>query len=160
MKTLRSRWAHLLPVAGFVVALMLGPSPPASGAERKAREENKAFMRMKLAWSDAVLEGLTLDKLDQVSRNALRLRDLTHSNLWYSMRQPEYMRHTTNFQNSAQALYAAAVDKDLAAATEAYSKVTRSCVDCHRLVRVEQRRLGTPAPAAKTSSPVGERPRP
>jgi hypothetical protein len=33
-----------------------------------------------------------------------------------------------------------AVDKKLDAATKAYVNVTRSCVECHRLVRQEQRR--------------------
>lgn len=107
---------------------------------RKARPETKAFMRVKLAWSDGVLEGLTLEKFDQVSRNALRLRDLTHSNLWYSMRQPDYLRQTTNFQQAAEAVYMAAVDKKLDLATDAYARMTRSCIECHRLVRVEQKR--------------------
>ena len=43
---------------------------------------------------------------------------------WFVMRQPDYMARTTNFQQSVDALYLAAVDKNLEAATEAYLKVT------------------------------------
>jgi len=95
---------------------------------------------MKLAWSQATLEGITLEKFDVVSRNAIRLRDMTQSNHWFTMKQPDYMRHTTNFQKSAEGLYMAAVDKNLEAATEAYVKMAKSCVECHRLVRTEQRK--------------------
>ena len=124
----------------LAVALALGLAAGLNGAERQPRAGNKVMMRAKLAWSSGVLEGLTLEKYDQVSRNALRLRDLTQSNLWYTMRQPEYMVLTTNFQASAQAVYMAAADKNLVSATEAYARMTRACVECHRLVRVEQRK--------------------
>jgi hypothetical protein len=44
------------------------------------------------------------------------------------------------------------VDKKLAEATEAYMNVTRNCVECHRLVRTEQRKnagLPTTTPKAE-----------
>ena len=50
----------------------------------------------------------------------------------------------------------AAVDKNLEAATEAYTKVARSCVECHRLVRTEQRKNA--GPPAKTKSELDLRP--
>jgi cytochrome c556 len=65
---------------------------------------------------------------------------MTRSNLWFVLKQPDYLAHTTNYQKSVEALYKAAVDKDLEAATEAYAKVTRNCVECHRLVRADQRK--------------------
>ncbi len=164
MKTSRTangtNWTRRIAVAALAGLLVSGGVYVLAGAQREYRAQNKAFMRMKLAWADGVLEGLTLEKFDQVSRNALRLRDLTHSNLWYSMRQPEYMRLTTNFQHSAEGVYSAAVDKNLEAATEAYTKMTRACIDCHHLVRVEQRGKGTVTPAVKPSpSRASEGPR-
>ena len=109
-------------------------------AEARRRAETQTFMRMKMAWSQGVLEGLTLEKFDAISRNAIRMRDMTQSNQWFVSKQPDYMARTTNFQQSVDALYLAAVDKNLDAATEAYLKVTRSCVECHRLVRTDQRK--------------------
>ena len=111
----------------------------ATAAEVERRAQTQAFMRQKLAWSQGALEGLTLEKFELVSKNAIRMRDMTQSNGWFVYKQPDYMRHTTNFHKSVEALYMAAVDKNLDAATEAYTKVTRSCVDCHRIVRTEQR---------------------
>ena len=66
------------------------------------------------------------------------LLNMTQSNLWYLTRQFDDMRHTTNFQKCAEALYSGAIDKNLDAATDAYVKVARSCVECHRLVRADQ----------------------
>ena len=109
-------------------------------AEGGRRAATQTFMRMKLAWSQTILEGLTLEKFDEVSKNAIRLRNMTVSNAWFVISQPDYMASTTNFQRSVDALYLAAVDKNLDGATEAYQKVMKSCVECHRLVRLDQRK--------------------
>jgi len=132
-------------LAGTLAATVLAFSLVA--AETKSRRAaNQTFMRTKLVWSDAVLQGLVLEKFDLVSQNAIRMRNMTLSNQWFTMKQPEYMAHTTDFQKSVDALYMAAVDKNLEAATESYMKVTRTCVECHRLVRIEQRKnAGAPA---------------
>jgi hypothetical protein len=115
-----------------------------TGAEIRRRAEMQAFMRQKLAWSQGVLEGLSLEKFDLVSKNAIRMRDMTKSNFWYTIRQPDYMARTTNYQKSVDALYLAAVDKNLEAATEAYVAVTKNCIDCHRLVRTAQHKVLSP----------------
>ena len=135
-------------VAGLVALLTAGLLVfSLIAAETKSkRVDTQAFMRMKLAWSQMALEGLALEKFDLVSRNAIRLRDMTQSNHWHTIKQPDYLAHTTNFQKSADALYMAAVDKNLEAATEVYTKLARNCVECHRIVRVEQRRTATAVP--------------
>jgi len=123
-----------LATAGLALAILAaGPS--------QQRVESQAFMRQKLMLSQGVLEGLTLEKFDLVSKNAVRLHDMSQSNLWFTIKHPDYLVNTTNYQKSINALYLAAVDKNLPAATEAYTKVTRSCVECHRLVRLEQRKV-------------------
>lgn len=126
-------------LAGTLAAAVLACSLVAAEIKPK-RAETQTFMRMKLAWSHAALEGLTLEKFDVVSQNAIRMRNMTQSNQWFTMKQPDYMAHTTNYQQSVEELYLAAVDKNLEAATEAYTKVARHCVECHRLVRSEQRK--------------------
>ena len=126
-------------LAGALSAAVLAVSLVAAETKPK-RAATQTFMRMKLAWSQAALEGLTLEKFDVVSQNAIRMRDMTQSNQWFTMKQPDYLARTTNYQKSVEALYMAAVDKNLEAATEAYTKVARSCVECHRLVRTEQRK--------------------
>lgn len=138
-------------LAGALSAAVLAVSLVAAETKPK-RAATQAFMRQKLAWLQAALEGLTLEKFDLVSKNAIRMRDMTQSNQWFTLKQPDYMAHTTNFQKSADALYMAALDKNLEAATEAYTKVARNCVECHRLVRTEQRKnAGQPAKTKRDS---------
>lgn len=137
--------------AGLAVSLtatVLG-FPLVAAETKPKRAATQAFMRQKLAWSQGVLEGLALEKFDLVSKNALRLRDMSQSNGWFTVKQPDYMALTTNFQERADALYLAAVDKNLEAATEAYTKVARNCVGCHRLVRTEQRKNASQPPKTK-----------
>lgn len=139
---IRAALTGTLLVGVLVLSLVAAETKP-------KRAATQTFMRMKLAWSQAALEGLTLEKFDVVSQNAIRMRNMTQSNQWFTMKRPYYMQRTTNFQKSADALYMAAVDKDLEAATEAYLKVARSCVECHRLVRTEQRKNFSQPPKAK-----------
>jgi hypothetical protein len=131
-------WIGMLTATVLVCSLIAAePSP--------RRAATQAFMRQKLAWSEAVLEGLTLEKFDLVSKNALLIRDMTQTNQWFINKQLDYMTLTTNFQRSVNALYIAAVDKKLNEATEAYITVARNCVECHRMLRTEQRKnLGQP----------------
>lgn len=143
----RSGWSEsprklslLLVTALVSLTAIAAFSQVGAGTDFKRRADTKLFMRMKMAWSDGVLEGLALEKFEMVSQNAIRMRNMTQSNMWFVMRQPEYLVQTTNFQKSADALYMAAVDKNLDASTEAYVNVMKNCVECHRLVRVDQRK--------------------
>ena len=135
---MKPKWIFTLGIVVLVAWALAGQFSTA--AEVRRRAETQTFMRLKLVWSQGILEGLTLEKFDAVSKNAIRMRDMTHSNQWFVVREPDYMARTTNFQESVDALYLAAVDKNLDAATEAYLKMTRSCVECHRLVRTDQRK--------------------
>ncbi len=103
------------------------------------RPATQAFMRQKLGYSQFVLEGLALEKFDLVAKNALHLRNMPLSNLWVTMKQPDYLASTTNYQRNVEALFTAATEKNLDAATEAYARIAKNCVECHRLVRLEQR---------------------
>lgn len=108
------------------------------------RTRQRVFMRSKLAYSQAILEGLTLEKFDLVSKNALRMRDMTQQGDWFLKQEwflynnPEYKAAITNFHHQTDALFVAAADKNLTSAKEAYKNVVDSCVSCHVLFRAEQ----------------------
>ena len=123
---------------GIITAAVILAIVAMAATDASRRPDTQAFMRQKLAYSQGILEGLAREKFDLVSKNAVLMRNMTQSNLWYRTRQVDYMRHTTNFQKCVDALYSGAVDKNLDAATDAYAKVARSCVECHRLVRADQ----------------------
>jgi mono/diheme cytochrome c family protein len=124
--------------AGIAAAAILFAVLAIAATQEPRRSATQAFMRQKLGYSQSILEGLALEKFDLVSKNALRLRNMTQSNFWVTMKHPDYMLHATNYQRSVEALYTAATDKNLDAATEAYANVARNCVECHRVLRLEQ----------------------
>lgn len=101
----------------------------------KQKAEMMATMRQKLAYSQGVTEGLTLGKLDLVKENAVKLRDMTQSNIWTWVDNPDYKRLTKEYVENVDSVYMAAVDSDLDATTEAYAKSLKSCVECHRTLR-------------------------
>ena len=135
MKTPSLTHSVLAAIAGIMLlTFVMGANKGPKGTE------TEVFMRTKLIYSQGILEGLALERFDMVSKNALKLRGMAQSNMWFSSRQPDYMVKTTNYYRCVDALYLSAVDRNLDAATEAYVNVARSCVDCHRLVRLEQHR--------------------
>ena len=96
------------------------------------------FMRQKLSYSQGILEGLTLEKYDLVVTNATALRSMSVTNAYFSLGNRDYFRFVTNFQRSVDGLLQAAKEKDLDAATVAYSGLARNCVQCHEQFRREQ----------------------
>src|SRR5215207_5050849 len=98
----------------------------------------QGFMRQKLVYAQGILEGVTLEKFDLVLTNTAPLRNMSLTNAFLLLGNPDYMKRITNFQRSVDALNVAAKNQDLEAATKGYLALTESCVDCHRLFRREQ----------------------
>lgn len=121
-----------------VVCAFAVTSRAAVGQPAPQRAAMQAFMRQKLVSSQSLLEGLTLEKFDLVQKSAIRLRKMTQTNSWSTSRNVLYLERMTNYQASLDVLWEAASRQDLAAATDAYAQVTRNCVECHRVVRVDQ----------------------
>jgi len=103
-----------------------------------AEKGTQAHMRQKLGYAQGVLEGLTLERFDLVVTNAALLRNMSQTNVFLLTRNQDYLARSTNFVRSVDSLIAAAKDQNLAGATEAYMRVARSCVECHKLFRREQ----------------------
>jgi len=125
-----------IPTLGIV---LLGLALPALSALAQPPERpTQPFMRQKLAFASGVLEGITLERFGLVVTNATALRDMSQTNAFLRLRNPNYLELTTNFQANVDALIAAAKAKNLSAATAAYEKTTESCVECHKSFRREQ----------------------
>lgn len=124
--------------AGFA-ALLLGAIGGMVVASEKTPEKAAmtAFMRTKLAYTQGVTEGMTLEKFDLVMRNAVKLRDMTRPNVWTKVKEPEYPKLTSKYQNNCDALYKSAVSKDLDKVTKAYVRALNNCVECHRVLRAK-----------------------
>ena len=93
---------------------------------------------MKLEYSKNVLEGLTLENYDAISKNAKALKRLSEAAEWEVPTIPnatDYVAFTSEFQRHCDELVQKAKDKNIDGATLAYLRLTMNCVKCHKYVR-------------------------
>jgi hypothetical protein len=121
-------------------------------AQPRKSSPTKAFMRQKLEHSQRVLEGITLEDFDLVSKNAKKLSAMSQEVSWRAFENPEYIRYSDAFRRNVDELTRAAAERNLDGATLAYVKVTMSCVECHKFVR------GKKAAWLKRGSPIFQSP--
>lgn len=107
-------------------------------AASESQRPTQDFMRQKLTYAANILEGLTLERYDQVVTNAVKLGNMNLTNAYVIVRNPDYHSATVEFQQAVESLRKNAQKKELSAAYEDYNRVTRSCVNCHRTFRREQ----------------------
>jgi hypothetical protein len=118
-------------------------------SDQPVLRRTQPFMRQKLVFASQILEGITLERFGLVTTNAAALRDMSQTNAFLLLKNPEYLALSTNFQASVDALAEAANAKNLRAATAAYQKMTESCVECHKIFRREQFIMDRSQPAGK-----------
>jgi hypothetical protein len=95
----------------------------------------KKAMRQKVAYSQQVLVGITLEDYGLIAKNAEKLVELSNKTNWYSRQVPEYELFLNEFRRNAQELMKAGQQKNLDAASLAYGQMTLSCISCHKFIR-------------------------
>jgi len=128
--------------AGLAVAAAVGVSVAigvAADGETAVPNRAAGFMRMKLAHSAAVLEGLSLEDYDLIAKGAQELSLASQDSNWQLLQTEDYLRQSVEFRRACDGLRRAAQEKNLDAAVLAWMDVTMKCVQCHRYVRDEER---------------------
>lgn len=134
MKTNRTAGAVIV----LLVAVLAGLTWPTRSLAQP-RPSRAEFMRQKLEFAKKVLEGLTLEDYDGIAKNARALKLLSQAAEWEVPTIPnanEYIALTTEFQKAADDMRQKAKEKNVDGATLAYLRLTMTCVNCHRVVRV------------------------
>ena len=128
----------------FLLAPLIFALPFAGTKSTYAQAEQesgvKEAMRQKVAYSQQVLVGITLEDYRLIANNAEKLVELSNKTNWYSRQVPEYELFLNEFRRHGQELMKAGEQKNLDAASLAYVQMTLSCVSCHQFIR---RRSGT-----------------
>jgi hypothetical protein len=108
-----------------------------------------AFMRLKLAHSQKMLEGIAVEDFRLIEKSAQDLGLLSHEEAWQVFETPEYLRHGEEFRRSIDTIRKAAAEKNVDGAALGYVGMTLNCVNCHKYVRdvrmAEVPRLERPA---------------
>jgi len=116
--------------------LLSGMLIAAAGYARSQQPDNvEAFMRAKLKHSQDVLEGLTTEDFEMISKGAGQMEVLSQEAAWQVLQTPEYRQQSLEFRRATKELKEAAEKENLDAAALAYVDVTMKCVKCHQYVR-------------------------
>jgi hypothetical protein len=123
-------------IAG-VAFLGLGRPQAAAQANKSGAQEDKAsiWMRGKLTNSKNIVEGLTREDFKLVRENAETMQFMGYLEQWFRSDVEGYKGQVQAFQYANAALVKAAREKNLDGATLAYTQLTISCVQCHKIVR-------------------------
>jgi hypothetical protein len=125
---------HGMESAGLLAG---GPFGTVSYAAQQAVEPDRVagFMRAKLAHSQDVLEGLSLEDFDLIGKGAQELSLVSQDSSWQVLQTEDYARQSAEFRRSCDTLRKAAQEENLDGALLAWMEVTMKCVQCHRYVR-------------------------
>ena len=104
-------------------------------AQTRKSTPTKEFMREKLAHSQKVLEGITLEDYQLILVHSQKLSAMSQSADWKLFQNPEYLEQSASFRRYADTLTRAAQERNLDQATVAYLGLTMNCVECHKFVR-------------------------
>jgi mono/diheme cytochrome c family protein len=96
--------------------------------------QTQQVMRQKLVESQQLLGALTTSNWTVLAERSRELQALTNQPGWQVLQTPEFRTYTTDFQKAAQAVAAAAMQRDQRTALAAYTQLVTSCVECHRYV--------------------------
>jgi hypothetical protein len=114
----------------------IGRSQNRKVTKREPLTSNQVLMRDKLVQMNRVLEGLTLDKFDQVEESAKTLRMISRAASWHiSEPTTQYTRLSKNFQEQAADLERHAKDQNIEAATLDLVRMNITCTHCHQHMR-------------------------
>jgi len=104
---------------------------------KKDDEKDKAslWMKAKLELSKNILEGLTREDYDMISRNAKSMNYLRYLEQWARSNQENYQRELKTFEAANKELIRQADNKSLAGTTLSFALLTGTCARCHQVVR-------------------------
>ena len=127
---MKSRLAVAALAAACVVVVCGRPS--------HADEKPTEYMKQKLEMSQNILSALTQGDFKSVERSALQMNVVNFLEKQVAKDQPqykEYVRQLTVFETANRELQRMASEKNIEGATLAYTQMTVSCVQCHKLIR-------------------------
>jgi hypothetical protein len=93
------------------------------------------WMQHKLGASQSILEGMTRGDYEKIAQNAKGMQVMGYLESWIRANTPEYKAQLHAFDYANGAIVRAAHEKNLDGVTLAYTQLTISCVQCHKIVR-------------------------
>ncbi len=120
-----------------ILLLVIGLFFASSGIQEQEKidQSTSKFMRRKLQYSRDVVEGLSVENFDQITKAAQNMMLMSHEADWKVVTTPQYLKASSDFRDTVARLRSAGKEKNLDGATLAYFEVTLNCVRCHKQLR-------------------------
>ena len=112
--------------------------PAAADDDLKPDLSLSAFMRKKLDASSQILEGLTTEDADLIQKGAKSLTELSKTEKWQILSDPEYREYSLDFRINARKLAEAAEKGNFDNAALQWFDAMKNCIECHQHVRRER----------------------
>jgi len=124
-------------IAASTLLLWLGTATPddVKPAPQPTEKEVSRWMQSKAGLSQQVLQGLTEENFDKISRAAVLMNVLSYFEGRERSEDPDYKRYLSQFNSANRELVRMSNSKNLEGATLAFNQLTVSCVSCHRTLR-------------------------
>lgn len=136
-----ARFASYAVALATVAALAADPTgdwaqEPRRGAPPAAEQDQvRDFMRHKMELTQSALTGLSQGDLKRVVTSGKNMRFLSYFEKHAMADRPEYKRQLSYFDFACQEMVRQAEANNLEGATLAYTQLTVSCVQCHKVMR-------------------------
>src|SRR5262245_7029888 len=136
----RSRRITAVLTAVCLMMITLAISPVTKGDEKdgpKKDQEVSYWMKKKLEFSQNILAGIANADFDKIVANAEAMRSLSKIEGFVRGRNPGYRTQLHIFEESADEIIRQGKKDNVDGAALAFTQLTISCVNCHKLLRVE-----------------------
>ena len=105
-------------------------------AQKPGEAEPSFWMKKKLEFSQHILSGLATADFEQISKSASSMNKLSQIEKWTRRTNAEeYRTQLRIFRFANEDLVRQADKKNIDGAAMAFSQLTLSCVNCHKLMR-------------------------
>ena len=101
------------------------------------RQDIAGVMQAKLAHAQVMLEGLALGNYREIEANAVALKRISQGAEWMAHDSTTYFALSATFREICDDMADHARAEDLDALTADYARLSSSCVECHKTLRLE-----------------------
>lgn len=126
---------HVVSLAVLSMVLVVCGATQAADDPVKNGQSPSLWMKKKLDYSQEILAGITVADFDQVTAAASQIRTLNKIESFVKARNPAYREQLKAFQEANEEILQKAEAKDVDGAGAAFSKMTTSCIRCHKVLR-------------------------
>jgi len=104
--------------------------------QKTEEQEGSFWMKKKLEFSQHILTGLATSDFDQIAKSATSMNNLSQIEKWTRRTNAEaYRTQLRVFRFANEELVRQANKKNIDGAALAFSQLTLSCVNCHKVMR-------------------------